>query len=88
MWFITKNFNILAFFRGIGAVADSMGMLADSSGNAMGMDAMLPFFQVLLFAEKLLQNFIFSGVMLLIVNGITNLVAGNLLLAKRKLVAI
>lgn len=57
------------FFIGIGAVVSSMGMLADPSGNAMGMDAMLPFFQVLPFAEKLLQNFIFSGVMLLIVNG-------------------
>lgn len=71
-------------FIGIGAVAGAVGMLADPSGKAMGMDAMLPYFQVLPFADVLFQNFIFSGVMLLIINGITNLVAAGLLFARKK----
>ena len=48
------------------------------------MDAMLPFFQVLPFAGVLFQNFIFSGWALLIVNGLSNLTAACLLLAKKK----
>lgn len=71
-------------FIGIGAVAGASGMLLDPSGKAMGMDAMLPFFQVLPFADILFQNFIFSGISLLIVNGLTNLTAAVLLLLKKK----
>lgn len=71
-------------FIGIGAVAGASGMLLDPSGKAMGMDAMLPYFQVLPFADVLFQDFIFSGVALLIVNGLTNLTAAVLLLLKRK----
>ena len=59
-------------------------MLIDPSGRALGMDAMLPFFQVLPFAGVLFQNFIFSGWALLIVNGLSNLTAACLLLAKKK----
>lgn len=70
-------------FIGLGAVAGATGMLADPTGKAMGMDAMLPYFQVLPFAEVLFQNFIFSGFALLIVNGLTNLTAAVLLLLKR-----
>ena len=59
-------------FIGLGAVFGSSCMLIDPSGKLMGMDAMLPYFQVLPFASVLFQNFIFSGIALLIVNGITN----------------
>lgn len=72
------------FFIGLGAVAGAAAMLIDPSGRALGMDAMLPYFQVLLFAEVLFQNFIFSGCALLIVNGLSNLTAACLLLAKKK----
>lgn len=48
-------------------------MLLDPSGRAMGMDAMLPYFQVLPFADVLFQDLTFSGIALLIVNGLTNL---------------
>lgn len=72
------------WFIGLGAVAGAAGMLLDPSGRAMGMDAMLPYFQVLLFADVLFQNFTFSGVALLIVNGLTNLTAAGLLLAKKR----
>lgn len=71
-------------FIGIGAVAGASGMLLDPSGKSMGMDAMLPYFQVMPLAEYLYQNFIFPGIALLIVNGLTNLSAAVLLLQKKK----
>ena len=71
-------------FIGIGAVAGASGMLLDPSGKAMGMDAMLPYFQVLPLAEYLYQDYIFPGIALLIVNGLTNLTAAVLLLRRRK----
>ena len=71
-------------FIGIGAVAGAVGMLVDPSGRALGMDAMLPYFQVLPFAEVVFQNFTFSAWALLIVNGLTNLTAAALLLARKR----
>ncbi len=71
-------------FIGLGAVAGSAGMLLDPTGRAMGMDAMLPFFQVLPLADLLFRDFVFSGIALLIVNGLTNLTAAVLLLRKKK----
>ena len=71
-------------FVGIGAVAGAVGMLADPSGKAMGMDAMLPYFSVLPFADILFRDLTFSGIALLIVNGITNLIAAAFLFAKKK----
>ena len=71
-------------FIGIGAVAGAVGMLADTSGKSMGMDAMLPYFQKLPFADVLFRDFLFSGIALLIVNGLTNLTAAGLLFAKKK----
>ena len=50
----------------------------------MGMDAMLPYFQVLPFAEVVFQDLAFSGIALFIVNGLTNLAAAGLLLARKK----
>lgn len=75
-------------FIGIGAVGGAAAMLIDPSGKALGMDAMLPFFQVLPFADVLFQNFTFSGVALLIVNGLTNLMAAGFLLAKKRMGAV
>lgn len=71
-------------FIGIGAVCGAVGMLSDPSGKTMGMDAMLPYFQVLPFADLVFQDLTFSGWALLIVNGLTNLTSAGLLLAKRK----
>lgn len=79
--------NILLFwclFIGIGAVAGAWGMLAAPDGSALGMREMLPFFQVLPFADLLFQNFIFSGIALLCVNGLTNLTAAALIIAGKK----
>lgn len=70
-------------FIGLGAVGGAACMLIDPTGRAMGMDAMLPFFQGLPFAETLFQNFIFSGIALLLVNGLPNLIAAVLLLRRK-----
>ena len=70
-------------FIGLGAVAGTCMMLLDPTGKAMGMDAMLPYFQVLPFAKILFQDLTFSGIALLIVNGLSNLTAAALLLAKK-----
>lgn len=59
-------------------------MLVDPSGRILGMDAMLPYFQVLPFAEQLFQDLTFSGIALLVVNGAANLTAAGLLLADRR----
>ena len=59
-------------------------MLLDPSGRALGMDAMLPYFQVLPFADMLFRDLTFSGWALLIVNGLTNLTAAGLLLAEKR----
>ncbi len=71
-------------FIGIGAVAGGLGMIIDPSGKTLHMDAMLPYFQVLPFADTVFRDFLFSGFALLIVNGLTNLTAAVLLLKKRK----
>ena len=72
-------------FIGIGAVGGALCMIIDPSGTTLHMDGMLPFFQVLPFADVLFQNFLFPGFALLIVNGLTNLTAAILLLKKKKL---
>ena len=75
-------------FIGIGAVVGSSAMLIDPSGGLMGMDAMLPYFQKLPFAEIVFQDFVFSGISLLIVNGISNLTAAGLLIANKRIGAV
>ena len=72
-------------FVAIGAVGGALCMIFDPSGKTLGMDEMLPYFQVLPFADVLFQNFLFPGIALLIVNGLTNLTAAVLLLKKEKL---
>ncbi len=71
-------------FIGIGAVAGGLSMILDPSGKTLHMDAMLPYFQVLPFADVVFRDFLFSGFALLIVNGLTNLTAAVLLLKRRK----
>lgn len=71
-------------FIGIGAVAGSVGMLVAPDGSALGMQEMLPYFQVLPLADVLFQNYIFPGISLLIVNGLSNLTAAVLLLCRKK----
>ncbi len=72
-------------FVGLGAVYGAACMLIDLSGKLLQMDAMLPYFKKLPFADILFVDYIFSGIALLIVNGITNLTAAVLLIKKKKL---
>lgn len=72
-------------FVAIGAFVGALGMFFDPTGKAMGMDKMLPYFQVLPFSDVLFQNYVFAGISLLIVNGVTNLLAAVLIFLKRKI---
>lgn len=71
-------------FIGIGALGGSACMLLRPDGSLMGMQSLLPYFQVLPFADLLYQNYIFPGIALLCVNGIPNLIAAALLFRKKK----
>lgn len=82
----TKKFLIFwTLFIGLGAMLGGIMMLIDPSGETIGMAAMLPYFKKLPFADVLFRDFVFSGIMLLIVNGITNLVAATLLFFDKKI---
>lgn len=74
----------LTLFVGVGAVGGAAGMLYDITGAFMGMDEMLPYFQVLPLASVLFQDLLFSGMALLVVNGITNITAAVLLIKRRE----
>lgn len=83
---ITKKFLIFwCLFIGIGALWGSACMLIDPTGKLLQMDKMLPYFQVLPLSDILFQNYIFSGISLLIVNGISNLIAAYLLIKNKKI---
>lgn len=71
-------------FVGIGAVWGAACMMVDPTGKFLHMDAMLPYFKKLPFSDVLFRDYTFSGWALLIVNGLTNLTAAGLLLAKKK----
>lgn len=73
------------FFIGIGAVFGSSCMLIKPDGSLLGMNELLPYFQVLPFSKYLFQNYIFPGISLLIVNGLSNLLAAILILRNKKI---
>jgi hypothetical protein len=75
---------VFALFVGLGALAGGLTMLIDPSGKAMGMDGLLPYFQVLPLSKYLYQDFVFPGIALLVVNCITNLIASFFLFRKKK----
>lgn len=77
---------ILTFFIGIGAFFGGICMLIEPDGSLVFLDTFLIYFQVLPFADILFQNYIFSGIMLILVNGITNIMANILVLSNKKLV--
>lgn len=75
----------LCLFVGIGALIGSTGMLMDPTGKLIKMNEMLPYFKVLPFSDILFKNYIFSGISLLIVNGLTNLTATYYLINNKKI---
>lgn len=82
---IKKILLFWCLFIGIAAVYGSICMLIDPTGKLLQMNEMLPYFQVLPFSDILFQNYIFSGICLLIVNGISNLVAAYLIIKNKKI---
>ncbi|MDR0829686.1 MAG: hypothetical protein LBN95_06205 [Prevotellaceae bacterium] len=72
------------FFIGVGAYFGAYMMISEPSGVRFGMSPMLPSFQVLPFADLLFQNFLVSGILLLIVNGLSNTISVILLLKGNK----
>ena len=75
-------------FIGIGAYSGALGMISDPSGVALGLVEWLHFFQKLPFAEILFQNFLFPGIALLIVNGLSNTISVTLILRRNKYAAL
>lgn len=83
---ITKK--ILMFwclFVAIGAIYGSICMFIDPTGKILSMEGLLPYFNVLPFSDILFQNYIFPGISLLIINGLTNLVAIYFLIKDKKI---
>lgn len=71
-------------FIALGALYGSICMLIDPSGKLLQMDNLLPYFKVLPYSNILFKDYTFSGIALLIVNGLTNLLAVFLLLKNKK----
>jgi len=75
-------------FIGIGAYAGAFMMISDPSGVTFGMIEMLPFFQKLPLADILYQNFLFPGIALLIVNGLSNTISVIFIFRRNKYAAL
>lgn len=71
---------IWTFFIGIGAVLGMMMMFIDPSGQKWGMEPILEMLQVMPFPEIFFTNFIFSGIVLFLVNGAPQLFAAAMFL--------
>lgn len=81
----TKKFLIFyCLLVGIGAIFGSICMFIDPSGKILCMDNLLPYFDILPLSNILFNNYIFSGIALLIVNGLSNLLAVYLLINNKK----
>ena len=53
---------VFALLVGLGALAGGLTMLIDPSGEAFGMDGLLPYFQVLPLSKYLYQDYVFPDV--------------------------
>ena len=76
---------VISIFVGVGAYVGGIAMLIEPNGSILRMEAMLPYFQVLPFADILFQNYIFPGIALIIVNGISNTIASILMLRNKRI---
>ena len=82
--FTRKILIFLTFFVGIGAIGGAIAMFVDPTGETTTMNELLPYLQTLPFGDTLFSNLIFSGISLLIVNGISNITSAVLLLKNKK----
>ena len=76
---------IFCFFIGLGAFYGGIAMLIKPDGSLLRMELMLPYFQVLPFADILFQDYTFPGIALIIVNGASNITAAILILCKKRI---
>ena len=72
------------FFIGLGALWGGTAMLIKPDGSILHMQSLLPYFAVLPFSDVLFQDYIFSGIMLILVNGVSNIIAAILILKNKK----
>lgn len=72
-------------FIGVGAVWGAACMFIAPDGSLLQMEQMLSYFEVLPFADVLFANYVFPGIALLLVNGVTNLIAAVLLIKNKRL---
>ena len=75
---------VLTGFISIGAFYGGIAMLIKPDGSLLQMQSMLPYFQVLPFADVLFQDYVFSGIALILVNGVTNALAFILILFNKR----
>lgn len=76
---------VISLFVGIGALFGGTAMLIKPDGSILHMESMLPYFEVLPFSEVLFQDYIFSGIMLILVNGVSNIIASIFVIKKKKI---
>lgn len=72
---LSKALIWLSAFIGLGAYWGSIMFFIDPTGKIWGMDLILPYMQSLPFADILFTDFLLSGIMLIMVNGIWNTVS-------------
>lgn len=72
------------FFIGLGALWGGTAMLIKPDGSILHMQSLLPYFAVLPFSDILFQDYTFSGIMLILVNGVSNIIAAILILKNKK----
>ncbi|MDR2511980.1 MAG: hypothetical protein LBC89_05935 [Bacteroidales bacterium] len=82
---LSKHLIFWTLFIGVGALFGTAMMWLDTSGAMFGMSPMLPYFQVLPFADCLFQDFAFAGFALLLINGIPQITTAILLIKRHKL---
>ncbi len=72
------------FFIGLGALWGGAAMLIKPDGSILHMQELLPYFKVLPFADVLFTDYVFPGIMLILVNGVSNIIAAILILRNKK----
>lgn len=72
-------------FISIGAIFGSSCMLIDPSGKLIGMNDLIHYFKVLPFSKVLFQNYVFSGIALFLINGVSNISAFYLIKRNKKI---
>lgn len=72
----------ISLFIGINAIIGSFMMFIDKTGNLLKMNDLLIYFKVLPLNNILFNDYIFPGICLLIVNGISNIIAIVMLIKK------